>query len=77
MRGNHEFEVIRWHNALKSGMKPPAIGGEHYHIACALRGLSRSECDVWGESLRDLSCTNGKGSTELLYYVTLALVLPR
>ena len=36
MRGNHEFEVIRWHNALKSGMKPPAIGGEHYHIACAL-----------------------------------------
>jgi len=36
VRGNHEFEVIRWHNALKSGMKPPAIGGEHYHIACAL-----------------------------------------
>jgi len=36
VRGNHEYEVIRWHHALGSGMKPPAIGGEHYHLACAL-----------------------------------------
>lgn len=36
VRGNHEFEVIRWHHALSNGMKAPPIGGEHFHIACAL-----------------------------------------
>lgn len=36
VRGNHEFEVIRWHHALANGMKAPPIGGEHFHLACAL-----------------------------------------
>ncbi|CAM9932719.1 unnamed protein product, partial [Phaeothamnion confervicola] len=37
VRGNHEFEVLRWHNILSSGGTHPLIGSEHYHIA---KGLS-------------------------------------
>jgi len=36
VRGNHDFEVIRWHQAIKSGADPPVIGSEHYQIASSL-----------------------------------------
>jgi len=36
VRGNHDFEVVRWHQAIKSGADPPVIGSEHYYVACAL-----------------------------------------
>ncbi|KAL7524907.1 hypothetical protein ACHAWF_001901, partial [Thalassiosira exigua] len=36
VRGNHDFEVVRWHQAMKSGADPPVIGSEHYHVATAL-----------------------------------------
>jgi len=36
IRGNHDFEVVRWHQAIKSGADPPVIGSEHYHVASAL-----------------------------------------
>jgi len=36
VRGNHDFEVIRWHQAIKSGADPPMIGSEHFHIASGL-----------------------------------------
>ena len=28
VRGNHDFEVIRWHQAIKSGVDPPVVGSE-------------------------------------------------
>jgi Calcineurin-like phosphoesterase len=36
VRGNHDFEVIRWHQAIKSGIDPPVVGSEHFHIASCL-----------------------------------------
>jgi len=36
VRGNHDFEVIRWHQAIMSGADPPMIGSEHFHIASCL-----------------------------------------
>jgi len=36
VRGNHDFEVIRWHQAIKSGADPPIVGSEHYTIASNL-----------------------------------------
>lgn len=36
VRGNHDFEVIRWHQAIKSGAYPPSVGSEHFHIASCL-----------------------------------------
>ncbi len=36
VRGNHDFEVVRWHQAIKSGVDPPVIGSEHYYVASAL-----------------------------------------
>eukprot|EP00546_Thalassionema_frauenfeldii_P022153 CAMPEP_0178906544 /NCGR_PEP_ID=MMETSP0786-20121207/6886_1 /TAXON_ID=186022 /ORGANISM="Thalassionema frauenfeldii, Strain CCMP 1798" /LENGTH=729 /DNA_ID=CAMNT_0020578267 /DNA_START=927 /DNA_END=3112 /DNA_ORIENTATION=+ len=36
VRGNHDFEVIRWHQAMKSGVDPPVVGSEHFHIASCL-----------------------------------------
>ena len=36
VRGNHDFEVIRWHQAIKSGVDPPVVRSEHYHIANGL-----------------------------------------
>jgi Calcineurin-like phosphoesterase len=36
VRGNHDFEVVRWHQAIKSGVDPPVFGSEHYHIASCL-----------------------------------------
>ena len=36
VRGNHDFEVVRWHQAIKSGADPPLIGSEHYYVASAL-----------------------------------------
>ena len=36
VRGNHDFEVVRWHQAIKSGVDPPVVGSEHYHIANCL-----------------------------------------
>jgi len=36
VRGNHDFEVVRWHQAIKSGADPPVIGSEHYYVASAL-----------------------------------------
>lgn len=47
VRGNHDFEVIRWHQAIKSGVDPPVVGSEHFHIASCL-----SEADMkWMYSL--------------------------
>eukprot|EP00978_Attheya_sp_CCMP212_P002042 scaffold4212_cov52-Attheya_sp.AAC.1 len=36
VRGNHDFEVIRWHQAMKSGVDAPVFGSEHFHIASCL-----------------------------------------
>ncbi|KAG5190050.1 Bis-tetraphosphatase, symmetrical [Tribonema minus] len=33
VRGNHEFEVLRWHQIISTGGEHPLIGSEHYHIA--------------------------------------------
>ncbi|CAB9501012.1 Bis(5'-nucleosyl)-tetraphosphatase PrpE [asymmetrical] [Seminavis robusta] len=41
VRGNHDFEVIRWHQAIKSGVDPPVVGSEHFHVATCL-----SQADV-------------------------------
>lgn len=47
VRGNHDFEVIRWHQAIKSGVDPPVVGSEHYHVASCL-----SKADIkWMHSL--------------------------
>lgn len=47
VRGNHDFEVIRWHQAIKSGVDPPVVGSEHFHIASCL-----SKADMkWMNSL--------------------------
>lgn len=39
VRGNHDFEVIRWHQAIKSGADAPIIGSEHFQIASGLGAL--------------------------------------
>lgn len=36
VRGNHDFEVVRWHHAMKSGVDPPVFSSEHFHIASCL-----------------------------------------
>ena len=36
IRGNHDFEVVRWHQAIMAGAEPPIIGSEHYNIASQL-----------------------------------------
>ncbi len=36
VRGNHDFEVIRWHQAIKSGADPPVIASDHFNIATQL-----------------------------------------
>ena len=36
VRGNHDFEVVRWHQAIKSGVDAPVVGSEHFHIANCL-----------------------------------------
>lgn len=58
VRGNHDFEVIRWHQAIKSGVDPPVVGSEHFHIASCL-----STADMkwmyslpWYISSKDLGC---------------------
>jgi Calcineurin-like phosphoesterase len=57
VRGNHDFEVVRWHQAIKSGVDPPVFGSEHYQIAACL-----SKADMnwmhslpWYISSKDLS----------------------
>ena len=58
VRGNHDFEIIRWHQAIKSGVDPPVIGSEHFHIASCL-----SNADMkylfnlpWYISSKELQC---------------------
>jgi len=47
VRGNHDFEVVRWHQAIKSGVDPPVVRSEHFHIASCL-----SKADMkWMHSL--------------------------
>ena len=36
VRGNHDFEVVRWHQARKSGADPPVIGSEHFYVSSSL-----------------------------------------
>jgi Calcineurin-like phosphoesterase len=36
VRGNHDYEVIRWAQAIKSGIDPPQARSEHYRIATKL-----------------------------------------
>lgn len=36
VRGNHDFEVIRWHQAIKSGADPPGIASDHFNLASTL-----------------------------------------
>ena len=36
IRGNHDFEVVRWYQAIQSGVEPPVVGSEHFHIASCL-----------------------------------------
>ena len=33
VRGNHDFEVVRWDQAIRNGVRPPTSGSEHYEIA--------------------------------------------
>jgi len=33
VRGNHEFEVLRWHRVLQKGGDPPLLASEHYRLA--------------------------------------------
>jgi len=33
---NHSFEVVRWHQAIKSDADPLVIGFKHYHIVSSL-----------------------------------------
>ena len=47
VRGNHDFEVIRWSHALSAGCDPPQWGTEHYHIAKSLGSTEKK----WLESL--------------------------
>ena len=47
VRGNHDFEVVRWQQAIISGVDPPVFGSEHYQIASCL-----SKADMnWMHSL--------------------------
>ncbi|GMH75424.1 hypothetical protein TL16_g06758 [Triparma laevis f. inornata] len=46
VRGNHDFEVVRWSQAIKNGAEAPIFQTEHYCIAKELK-----EKDV-GESVR-------------------------
>ena len=47
VRGNHDFEVVRWHQAIKSGVDPPVVRSEHFHVASCL-----SKADMkWMHSL--------------------------
>jgi Calcineurin-like phosphoesterase len=57
VRGNHDFEVLRWHNAMKSGVEPPVFGSEHYHIASCLSVADMNWLDSlpWYISSKDLS----------------------
>jgi predicted phosphodiesterase len=32
VRGNHDFEVVRWHQAILAGVDQPVFGSEHFHI---------------------------------------------
>jgi len=36
VRGNHEFEVLRWHRVLQKGGDPPPMASEHYRLARTL-----------------------------------------
>jgi len=36
VRGNHDFEVVRWYQAIKSGADPPSFKSEHFSIASSL-----------------------------------------
>ncbi|KAL3906587.1 MAG: hypothetical protein SGILL_009211 [Bacillariaceae sp.] len=35
-RGNHDFECLRWGQAIKAGVDPPIAVSEHFHIANSL-----------------------------------------
>ena len=56
VRGNHDFEVIRWHQAIKSGADPPVIGSEHYSIASSMdtKNLKWMYSLPWYISSKDL-----------------------
>ncbi|KAL7575892.1 hypothetical protein ACA910_003204 [Epithemia clementina (nom. ined.)] len=36
VRGNHDFEVVRWHRAIQAGVDPPSPRSEHFFIASRL-----------------------------------------
>ena len=36
VRGNHDFEVVRWHQAILAGIDRPVFGSEHFYIATCL-----------------------------------------
>jgi hypothetical protein len=36
VRGNHDFEIIRWHQAIQRGVTPPTTTPSHYDIASSL-----------------------------------------
>ena len=57
VRGNHDFEVVRWHQAIKSGVDPPVFGSEHYHIAACLSNADMNWMHSlpWYISSKDLS----------------------
>lgn len=58
VRGNHDFEVIRWHQAIKSGVDPPVVGSEHFHIASCLNkaDMKWMYSLPWYISSKDLGC---------------------
>jgi hypothetical protein len=38
VRGNHDFEVVRWHQAILAGVDQPVFGSEHFHIVRSALG---------------------------------------
>jgi hypothetical protein len=56
VRGNHDFEVIRWHQAIKAGVDPPVIRSEHFHIASRLSpaDMQWMNCQPWYMASKDL-----------------------
>ena len=57
VRGNHDFEVIRWHRAIMAGVDPPTPRSEHFFIASRLGKQDvKWMCNLpWYISSNDLS----------------------
>lgn len=46
VRGNHDFEVIKWHQAILAGVDQPVFGSEHFHIVSLFNTLRSTLADI-------------------------------